>query len=122
MVGHGGLQKIVGFSNLHLWMSTKCVYCAAIVFICLNVFLISVTYNFVFKFSIDDICVVVLVPTNSTMNGATFHPLVVILLMSGWYLVLFLSRGYAINLLLQFANSINCIVSSGVKVSGGGLL
>ena len=59
-------------------------YCAAIMFICLNVFLIFVIgiLSFVSKLFIDGIFVVALAPTARTISGATFHPLVVMLLMS----------------------------------------
>ena len=63
-----------------------------------------------------------LAPATSTMSGATFHPLVMMLLMSGWYFMIFLSRVSVANLSLQYVNSINCMVISGVGVSGGGWL
>jgi hypothetical protein len=34
--------------------------------------------------------------------------------------VVFLSRVYAVNLLLQYVNSMNCMVTSGAGASGGG--
>ena len=54
-------------------------------FICLNLFLIFAIgiLSFVSKLFIDGICVVALAPTTRTISGATFHPLVVMLLMSG---------------------------------------
>ena len=54
-------------------------------FICLNVFLnfVKIIFNFVSKFLIDGICVVALVSAARTISGATFHPLDVMLLMSG---------------------------------------
>ena len=48
--------------------------------------------NVVSIFFIDGICVVPLAPATSTMSGATFQPFVMMLFMSGWYLVIFLSR------------------------------
>ena len=42
------------------------------------------------------------------------------LFMSGWYFVIFLSRVSVAKLSLQYANSINCMVILGVGVSWGG--
>ena len=42
------------------------------------------------------------------------------LLMSGSYFVVFLSRVFATNLSLLYVNSINCMVNSGVGIFGGG--
>ena len=74
------------------------------------------------KFSMDGMCVVALAPATSTMSGATFHPFEIMLLISGWYFVVFLSRVYAVNLSLQYVNSMNCMVILVVRVSGGGWL
>jgi hypothetical protein len=41
------------------------------------------------SFFIDGMCVVPLAPATSTTGGATFQPLVMMLLMSGWYFVIF---------------------------------
>ena len=40
-------------------------------------------FCFVFKFFIDGICVVALAPVARTISGAMFHPLDMMLLMSG---------------------------------------
>ena len=69
---------------------------------------------------IEGIWVMALAPAASTISGATFHHFAIILLMSGWYLVVILSLDSAVNLSLQYVNSINCMVISGVGVSGGG--
>ena len=61
-----------------------------------------------------------LAPAAITISGATCHPFVMILLMSGWYFVVFFPLDYAITLLLQYVNSINCMVIYGVGFSGGG--
>ena len=100
----------------------ECAYCVAIMLICLNVFLIFVigSVNVVSNFFIDGICVVPLAPAASTMSGATFQPFVMMLFMSGWYFMIFLSRVSVANLSLQYVNSMNCMVISGVGVSGGG--
>ena len=57
----------------------------AIVLICLNVILILMagSLSIVSKFSIDGMCVVALALATKTMSGATFHPLVKMLLTSG---------------------------------------
>ena len=63
--------------------------------ICLNVLLIfmigslSIISSIIF---IDGMCVVAFALAINTMSGATFHPLVMMLLMSGWYSMVFLSR------------------------------
>ena len=57
--------------------------------ICWNVFFIFMRGNLsiVSRFCIDGMCVVALAHATSTMSGATFQPLVIMLLMSGWYFV-----------------------------------
>lgn len=61
-----------------------CAYCVANVLICLNVFFMFVigSFSFIPRLLIDGTCVVALVPNVKTMSGATFHPLVMVLLMS----------------------------------------
>ena len=78
--------------------------------------------SIVSRFCIDGMCVVALAPATSTMSGATFQPLVIMLLMSGWYFVVFLSRDYVVNLSFQYVNSMNCVVIPVVGVSVGGWL
>ena len=82
------------FSCLRLCMSMECAYCAAIILICLNVFLIFVigSVNVDSKFFIDGIYVVPLAPASSTMSRATFQPIVMMLFMSGWCIVIFLLK------------------------------
>ena len=60
----------------------------------LNVFFIFKigSLSFVSKFLIDGMCVVVLAPATSIMNGVAFLAFVMMLLMRGWYFVVFLSR------------------------------
>ena len=72
------------------------------------------------KCFIDGMCVVALAPATNAISGATFHPLVIMLLMSGWYFAIFLSRVSMINMSLQYVNSINCMVIFVVGVSSGG--
>ena len=64
--------------------------------ICWNVYFIFMRgcLSVVSRFFIDGMCVVALAPATSTMSGATSHPLVMMLLMSGWYFVVILSRGF----------------------------
>ena len=73
------------FSSLRLWTSIECAYCVVIMFTCLNVSLIFVMeiFSFVSKLFIDGICVVALAHATMPISGATFHPLIVILLMNG---------------------------------------
>ena len=73
-----------------------------IMLICWNIFFIFMrgSLSFVLRFFIDGMCVVALVPATSTMSEATFHPLGMMLLMIGWYFVIFLSRVSAANLSL----------------------
>ena len=73
------------FLSLRLWTNIECSYCVAIKLICLNVFLIFVigSSSIFSRFFIDGMCVVPLAPATNTMSGATFHPLVMVLLMSG---------------------------------------
>ena len=89
-----------------------CAYCVVIMLICLNVSLIFVigSVNVVFIFFIDGIYVVSLAPATNTMSGATFHPFVMMLLMSGGYFMIFLLRVLTTSLSLQFVNSMNCMV------------
>ena len=62
--------------------------------ICWNVVFIFMigSWSIVSRFFIDGICVVALAPAISIVNGATFQPLVVMLLMNGWYFVDFHPR------------------------------
>lgn len=75
----------------------------AIVLICLDVFLIFEIGIFGFDpiFFIDVMCVVVFVLATMTMSGDTFHRLVVMLLVSGWYFAVFLFISSIVNLSLQ---------------------
>ena len=92
--------------------------------ICLNVLLIFIigSLSIVTSLFIDGMCVVALAHATNTMSGVTFHPLAMMLLMSNWYFVVFLSRVSLENLSLQYVNSINCMVTSSVGVYGGGWL
>ena len=73
------------FSSLCFRSTTECVFCVVIMFICLSVFLIFAIgiLRFVSKLFIDGLCVVDLAPATRTISGAMFHPLIVMLLMSG---------------------------------------
>ena len=88
------------FSSLCLWTNIECAYCMAIMLICLKAFLIVMagSSSFVSKFFIDGMCVVALARATKTMSGATFHPLVMMLLTSGWYFVVLQSRFSTTNL------------------------
>ena len=71
------------FSSLRLWTSIECAYYVAIMLICLNVFLIFIigSLSVVSELSINGMCFVALALATKTMSGATFHPLVVMMLM-----------------------------------------
>ena len=92
--------------------------------ICLNVLMIFMigSLSIDSKLLIDGMCVMALALAAKTMSRASFHPLVLMSLMSGWYFVVFLLRAFVANRSLQYVNSINCIVSSGARVFGGGWL
>jgi hypothetical protein len=114
------------FSIRLLWASIMCAYCMVIRLICLNVFRIcgGGSLSFVSSSFIKGMWVVALAPAASTytMSGAVFQPLAMILLMSGWYSVVFMSLVSAVYLSLQYVNSINYIGIFGVGDSGGGWL
>lgn len=107
------------FFILHLWISIKCFFGMAFVLICLNVFLIFMIMNFSCssRHFIEGMCVASLVAT-ITMGGATFHPFVVRIFKSGWYIVVFIVMHSLENMSLQYANSINYKVGIGVGVTG----
>ena len=112
------------FLSRLLWTKMECAYCVAIMLICLNVLLICGvgSLSCVSNAFIEGMWVVALAPEAKTMSGATIHPLVVRLLMSGWYFVVFLSTVSVKNLSLQYVNSMYCIVIYGVGATGGGEL
>ena len=62
-----------------------CILCGSYVnlFECISI-LMRGSLNLVSRLSIDGMCVVDLAPAASTMSWATCHPLVMMLLMSGW--------------------------------------
>ena len=68
----------------------------------------------------DGKCVVAHALATNTMSGATFHPLEIMLSMSGWDYVGFLSKVFAVNPSLQYVDSMNCMVTPIVGVFGGG--
>lgn len=73
------------FSNLCLWTSIECEYCLAIMLTCLNVFFIFVIESFCFisRLSLMVCAWVAFMSDVKIMSGATFHPLILMLLMSG---------------------------------------
>lgn len=81
----------------------ECTYCVVIIMICLNVFFYFLWMNFKVSFWLFHqgyVCVVALVLAAITRRRATFQPLVIMLLMSGWYLMVFLAKVLSANLLL----------------------
>lgn len=69
-------------SGLCLWISMECAYCVRIVLILSNALLIG-SFSLVSKLFIGGMYVVALELASKIMSGATIHPLVVMLLMSG---------------------------------------
>ena len=63
--------------------------------------------NFSSKFFIEGVCVVALAPAVMTINGSTFHSLLVMLSISGWYFSVLRVMISDENLSLQYVNSIN---------------
>jgi hypothetical protein len=110
------------FYSLCLWTSTECAYYVTIMLSCLNVLLIFMIGNLSIFSSlfIDGMCVVALAPAIIIISEATFHPLVMMLLTRGVYFVVFLLRVFEANLSIQYVNFINCMVSFGARIYGGG--
>ena len=63
--------------------------------------------NFSSKIFIERVCVVALAPAVMTISGSTFHPLLVMLPISGWYFLVLRIIVSDENLSLQYGNSIN---------------
>jgi hypothetical protein len=111
------------FSNLCLWTSRECAYCVAIMLICLELcilYLCNREFFLISRLFIDAMCMVALPSDVKIMSGATFHPLVLMLVMSNQLLCVFLVRAFATNLSLQYVNYVNCIVSHSIGALGGG--
>ncbi len=77
--------------------------------------------NFVSSCFIEGTCVVPLAPAVMTMIGSTFQPCCMMLLIKGWYLIIFLPIVSGENLSFVYVNSINCMVRLSSGFSGGGL-
>ena len=58
-------------------------------------------------FFIEGVCVVALAPAVMMISGSTFHPLLVMLFISGWYFSVLRVMVSDENLSLQYVNSIN---------------
>ena len=96
-------------------------YLIAIVFMFLKVFLM-IGIGILNLFSIDFIegmCVVALAPAVIIIMGSIFHPLAAILSANALYLLFFPSIDSGKNLLLQYVNSMNCMVRLGFMSVGG---
>jgi hypothetical protein len=63
--------------------------------ICLNILLIFMpkSLSIVTSLLVDGMYVVALAHATYTMSGATFHPLAMMLVISGWYFVVFFING-----------------------------
>ena len=72
------------FSSLLLYRIIDIAHFAMVLIslkVCLIVF--PGIFNFSFKIFIEGMCVVTLAPTVMTINGSTFHPLLMMLFISG---------------------------------------
>ncbi len=58
------------------------------------------SFSVVSKLFIDKMCEVALALATKTISGVTFHPCIAMLLMNGWYFVVFLLRASMENLSL----------------------
>ena len=68
---------------------------------------------------IDGMCAVAMAPDEMTIRGSIFYCLAVILAISGLYLLILASSVSGENLLLQYMNSMNCMVRLGSISLGG---
>ena len=66
--------------------------------------------NFSFMIFIEGMYTAVLRSTIMIFSGFTFHPELVMLFASGWYFLAFVIIVSEENMLLQYVNSINCIL------------
>ena len=97
------------FSNLLLCRIIDIACCIAMVLISMKVCLI-VSFgilNFSSKILIEGVCVVALAPAMMMISGLTFHLLLMMLSISGWYFSIFRVMVSNENLSLQYVNSIN---------------
>ena len=87
-------------------------YCMAIVFMFFKVFLIMgiSILKFSSTYFIDGMCLVALAHVVMIIRGSTFHPWATILAINGPYLLVLASSIFGENRLLQYVNSINCMV------------
>ena len=96
-------------------------WCTAIILISLKVFLMNFLgiSNFSLIIFIDGMCVDALASAVMTINGSTFHPLLVILSISGWYFSVLMFIVSCENLSLQYVNLMNWMVRLLSGFSGG---
>ena len=66
-----------------------------------------------FNLMMECSCMAPLTPAVIVMRGFVFHPLVLIVLISGSYLACFCAMACSRNLSWQYVNSMNCIVCEG---------
>ena len=97
-------------------------YCMAMTLSSSNVCLmfISGILNMNSIFFIEGVCVVALAPAVMTISGSTFHPLLIILSISGLYYLFFMITISSGILSLPYVNSMNCIVRFSFGFVGGG--
>ena len=93
----------------------------AIILISLKVFSMDFLgiSNFSLIIFVDGMCMDALAPAVMTINGSTFHPLLVIFSISGWYFSVLMSIVFGENLSLQYVNLINWMVRLLSRFNGG---
>ena len=96
-------------------------YCMAMVLIFLKVFRMDDIGNLNLSSSnfIDGMCVAALAPAVITMSGSIFHRRATMFSISGLYLLALVSSVSGENLLLQYVNSMNYMVSASSILVGG---
>ena len=87
-------------------------YCMAMVFMFLKVCRMEAIgiLNLSSSIFIDGMCVAALAPAVITMSGSIFQPLAAIFSINALYLLVLVSSVCGENLLLQYVNSMNCMV------------
>lgn len=79
-------------------------------------------FKFLSSCCVKSMCVVAIVLAAITRRGVTFQPLVIMLLMSRWYLMVFMAKVLSTNLLLQYVYFFELCGEFQCGGSGGGLL
>ena len=109
------------FSICLLYSIMDIAWCIAMVLISLKVhhMVFLRILNFSFIIFIEEMCVDALANVVITISGSLFHPLLVMLSISGWYFSIFVIIVSQENLSLQYVNSMNCILRLLLGAIGG---